>query len=640
MTLATTYASRLGIRIESSRFERMPLVVFEDAERLTQAVAGYIAALIRSKQRAGQNAVLALPIGSTPVGVYKHLIQMHQEGLDFSNVMTFNVDEFYPIDPDALQSYNRFMREHLYDHVNIPKANIHAFDSQIAWDEIEAHCQAYEQAIQDAGGVDLVLLGIGRSGHIGFNEPGSSRATRSRLVKLDQITRKDAASVFFSEDNVPRYAITMGVGTILEAREILLITSGEHKASVVRRAVEEEPNDTISAGFLQFHPEATVFVDRAAAGDLTARRKPWLVGEVEWTDELEKQAVIWLSQEENRPILLLETADFHAHRLHDLAYKYDMIDDLLGRVFEDLRSRIKYQRDLPKSESVILFSPHPDDDVISMGGMLDKLTRNENDIKVAYMVNGSVAVFDEAVERHLDFMSMTAELVEPQLARQVAPRFEEIYSFLSSKKPGEIDTEEVQKIKAFIRYTEAISGLKAMGLNGSNARFLDLPFYRTGRVKKDPIGEADIQIVLDLLRELKPHHIFVAGDLADPHGTHRMCYDAIRHAVDRLVKEDAAVEDFVRPLVWLYRGAWQEWEIHQADVFMPMSKADMQRKIAAIHRHESQKDRVAFPGAYDSREFWERARDRNTSTAKALDALGLPAFHAAEAFVVVYDMPE
>lgn len=630
-------------RAFQTRFERIPVVVFNDAEHLNRLVAEFIGDLIRRRQAAGEKAVLALPTGSTPVGVYKHLITMHREGLDFSNVVTFNIDEFYPISRESLQSYHRFMHEHFFDFVNIPVENIHAFDPETPRSETERHCEAYERNIRDAGGLDLVLLGIGRSGHIGFNEPGSSRSTRSRLVKLDQITRKDAASQFFSEENVPRYALTMGVGTILEAREIVLIATGEHKAPVIRRAVEEEPNDSVSAGFLQVHPSAAVWVDRAAAGELTATKQPWLVTDVEWNAEMEKRAVIWLSRTLGKPILLLEAADLHAHGLHELAYKYDNIDELLARVFEDLRRRIKYAADLPKGERVILFSPHPDDDVISMGGMLDKLAQNKNEVIVAYMTNGSVAVFDEAVERHLDFVTMAAELLEPELASRLAPKFDAIFRFFASKRPGEIDTDEIQKIKAYIRYTEAISGIKALDLGPKSARFLDLPFYRTGRVKKDPISEADIEVVLEFLHEVRPHHIFVAGDLADPHGTHRMCYDAIRGAMSRYVasglESGASEGGFVRPRTWLYRGAWQEWDIHQADVFMPMSKGDMRRKIAAIHRHESQKDRVAFPGAYDAREFWERARDRNMETAKALDALGLPAFHAAEAFVVVDEMP-
>ena len=589
---------------------------------------------------------------------------MHrEEGLDFSNVVTFNIDEYVPMNPKSLQSYHRFMRENFFDHVNVPEANIHIPRGDLKPEQIENHAAEYERQIQRAGGLDLILLGIGRSGHIGFNEPGSTPEDRTRLIVLDEITRKDAASDFFEEKYVPREAITMGVGTILDAREIILMATGEHKAPIVRQAVEEKPNAQVSATFLQYHNNASFYVDRAAASELTRVKTPWLVKRVDWTDEAAKRAVIWLSRATGKAILRLDVSDFHHHHLHDLVHTVSggtgSIDELCQSVFEDLRQRVVYRDSVPKKEKVIVFSPHPDDDVISMGGMLHALVRNGNDVIVAYMTNGSVAVFDEDVRRHLQFIEMSHDVLAPGADDGIKDKVASILKDLESKKPAQVDTEDVQKIKSYIRYTEAIAAIEVMGLSAANARFLDMPFYKTGRVKKDPIGEADVQIVLDLLKETGATHLFVAGDLSDPHGTHRMCYTAIDRAVRRYGDELMAREvggdgeaeapkkrrrkadtsSDPRPLVWLYRGAWQEWEIDKADVFLPLSKADLDLKIEAIYKHESQKDRALFPGAYDDREFWERARDRNTATAAALDALGLPESYAVEAYVTVHEMP-
>ena len=636
--------------------ERVPVLIFDDPAGLAKQAARQVRTLVEAKAAAGDTAVLGLPTGSTPIGVYQELIRMHREdGLDFSNVVTFNIDEYVPMKPDSLQSYHRFMRENFFDHVNVPEENIHIPRGDLAADEIEAHAAEYERLIQRSGGLDLLLLGIGRSGHIGFNEPGSTPDDRTRLIVLDEITRKDAASDFFEERYVPREAITMGVGTILDAREIILIATGEHKAPIVRQAVEEAPNAHVSATYLQLHSNASFYVDRAAGSELTREKTPWLTKRVEWTPEAAKRAVIWLSRETGKAILRLDASDFHRHHLHDLVHTHG-VDDLCQSVFEDLRQRVVYRDTLPKRERVIVFSPHPDDDVISMGGMLHALVRNGNDVTVAYMTNGSVAVFDEDVRRHLQFVDMSHDVLAPTGDSGVKDRIAAILSDLDKKKPAQVDTDDVQQLKATIRYTEAIAAIEVMGLGTEHARFLDMPFYKTGRVKKDPIGEADVQIVLDLLTQTGATHLFVAGDLSDPHGTHRMCYSAIDQAVRRYGDALAAPASEVggdgapaktskrakadpRPLVWLYRGAWQEWEIDRADVFLPLSKADLDLKIEAIYKHESQKDRALFPGAYDDREFWERARDRNTETAAALDALGLPECYAAEAFVTVYEMP-
>ena len=639
---------------DGTQLERMPVMIFESAADLSAQVARRVANLVQERRALGQKVVLGLPTGSTPIGVYRNLIRMHKEnGLDLSNLVTFNLDEYFPMKPDSLQSYHRFMRENFFDHVNIPEQNIHIPRGDLKPEDVETFCLTYEHQIQKAGGLDLVLLGIGRSGHIGFNEPGSSAATRTRLITLDDITIKDAASDFFGEENVPKTAITMGVGTILDAREVILLATGEHKAGVIRRAVEEEPTKDVTASFLQTHRNAAIYVDHASASALTRVKTPWLVDIVrEWTMDLAKRAVIWLCETTGKGIYHLDAADFYRYHLHDLVRASGGVDHLGRKVFEDLRGRIRYRDQLPKNQKIVLFSPHPDDDVISAGGMLDALAQNGNDMTIAYMTNGSVAVFDADVRRHLHYTRMTlAPLgITGEQAAKITKDVEAIEGFLGQKKPGQTDTQAVQEIKARIRYSEAVAGIEEMGLGEKNARFLDMPFYQTGTVRKNPIGEADIQVVLDLLNEIKPDHVLVAGDLSDPHGTHQMCYVAIREALRRYnapadsaeapkdgkaAKKAAAQKG---PMVWLYRGAWQEWETDRADVFLPMSKGDLERKIQAIYKHESQKDRAMFPGAYDVREFWERARDRNTGTAQALNQLGLPEFYAAESYVTTYEM--
>ena len=669
--MASREAGQAALRssVPGTQMERVPVLIFDEPGVMARQVARRIAGLVEEGKTIGKNVVLGLPTGSSPIGVYQQLIRMHRdEGLDLSNVVTFNIDEYFGMAPESLQSYHRFMRENFFDHVNIPPQNIHIPRGDLTPSEVEEYCLAYEHAIRKAGGIDLILLGIGRTGHIGFNEPGSSPETRTRLIVLDEITRKDAASDFFGEENVPRQAITMGVGTILDAREVILLATGEHKAPILRRAVEEEPTRSVTASYLQFHRNAVIYADRAAAGELTREKTPWLVKDVVWDEAMAKRAVIWLSETLGKAILRLDASDFFRNHLHDLVYAYDSVDALCHLVFEDLRRRIVYRHQLVSGKKVVVFSPHPDDDVISMGGMLDKLAQNGNDVTVAYMTNGSVAVFDADVRRSLRFVDLSHGVLGIQGEALDALRAGKtrILDFLSRKKPGEIDIPEVQAMKAHIRYAEAVAGIEVMGLGEADARFLDMPFYKTGTVRKAPIGEADIEVVLALLNEIRPDHVFVAGDLSDPHGTHRMCYVAVAEALARYNREgldgarvkkpvemqkegkkeavstngspDEPEGTFQRPLVWLYRGAWQEWEIYRADVFLPLSKADLDRKVEAIYKHESQKDRAMFPGAYDDREFWQRARDRNCGTAGALNKLGLPEFYAAEAFVTTFEL--
>jgi glucosamine-6-phosphate deaminase len=519
------------------------------------------------------------------------------------------------------------MWENLFSQIDIQPENVHIPDGTIPRDRLEDYCRRYEDAIVDAGGIDFQILGIGKTGHIGFNEPGSGADSRTRPVTLDAITRRDAAADFFGEEFVPREAITMGVATILDAQEIAILATGEHKASIVRRAVEGDIDVEVAATFLQRHPDTTFYVDRAAGAELTRNKTPWLVDEVQWTQDLMVRAVIWLSQQTNKAILKLTQRDYAEHKMSALVAKYGTPGEVNGKVFNILGAKIRGKSKLPTHQRIICFSPHPDDDVISMGGILRKLVENENEIIVAYQTSGNIAVFDHDVRRYVDFLVRAGgnALIERV---KVASLAETVYAFLDRKRPGEIDIPEVQDIKRIIREAEAVSGIETVGLPRSAARFLNLPFYQTGKVRKDPIGPKDVAIVRALLEEVQPQQIFVAGDLSDPHGTHRMC----KEAIDRALAEMGG--KMTHPETWLYRGAWQEWPIHEATWLVPLSQEELRLKIQAIFKHQSQKDSAPFPGGYDEREFWQRVEARNKGTAAELDRLGLAEYFAMEAYVV------
>ena len=625
--------------------ERIPTVVLDDHQAVAVLVAQRIAGIIRERNAAGRAAVLGLATGSTPIGVYRELIRMHrEEGLSFKRVVSFNLDEYYPMAPDNIHSYHRFMWENLFSQVDVDPANVHVPDGTAPREQLDSWCAAYEQAIRDHGGVDIQILGIGKTGHIGFNEPGSGEKSRTRLVHLDTVTRRDAAADFFGEVFVPREAVTMGVATILDAREIVILATGEHKARIVRRAVEGQVDLEVAATFLQRHPATTFFVDAAAAVELTRVATPWLLDEVDWTERRTLEAVTWLSRKVGRAILKLTQADYAEHQLSSLVARHGTPGAVNGLVFNLLGAKIRGKSKLPTGKKVVCFSPHPDDDVISMGGILRKLTENGNEILVAYMTSGNIAVFDHDVRRHVDFLHRMHR--DHGLGDAEVPAFvEKVDAFLRGKQPGDVDIPEVADIKRLIREAEAISGLETVGLSGVNGRFLNLPFYQTGKVKKDPIGPADVAIVRALLAETKPDYIFVAGDLSDPHGTHRMCKEAIDAAIDdlwpnrprgpqQIAARRAGEGKAARaPEVWLYRGAWQEWPITEATWLVPMSQEELRYKIQAIFKHQSQKDSMPFPGQ-DEREFWQRVEQRNKETAGILDELGLAEYFAMEAYVV------
>jgi glucosamine-6-phosphate deaminase len=632
--------------------ERVPVTVYSQPGDASRAVAREIADLVQSRAAGGKKTVLGLATGSTPVGVYDELIRLHrEEGVSFKTVVTFNLDEYWPMPADALQSYHRFMREHLFDHVDIPDANIHIPDGTLSRDEVAAACLRYEERIRDAGGIDLQLLGIGRTGHIGFNEPGSPLESRTRLITLDGVTRADAASDFFGEWNVPRQAITMGVGSILDARRVVLLAFGEHKAPIVRKAVEEPPCSHVSASALQQHADARFVLDAAAAARLTRFESPWLVGPLDmlglsWTTEIVRKAVIWLALRLGKPILKLTDEDYNEHGLQDLLSNCGRAYDLNIEVFRGMQDtitgwpagkpgavrRVRAAAAAAAGEKfpqrVVIFSPHPDDDVISMGGTLIRLCEQGHEVHVAYQTSGNIAVWDESADRHVDFVEEFCKAFD--VGAKVGAITDRIRAFLRAKTAGAVDLDELQTVKGLIRRTEARAGARYSGVKPEHIHFLDLPFYETGRVRKKPIGPEDIAITARLLEAVQPHQVYAAGDLSDPHGTHRVCLTAVSAALAQL-----ADRQWTRHCeLWLYRGAWQEWEPHEIDMAVPLSPDEVERKRMAIFKHESQKDRALFPGPSDPREFWQRAEDRNRATARLYDRLGLPEYEAIEGFVL------
>lgn len=618
-----------------SKFEHLHLEVFDQPQQGSAAIAKEIADLIKAKQANDSMCVLGLATGSSPKSVYKELIRLHkEEGLSFKNVITFNLDEYYPMKPDAVQSYVRFMRENLFDHINIPVGQTHVPDGLIAPDEVEAYCQSYEEQISVAGGLDLQILGIGRTGHIGFNEPGSHINSQTRLITLDPLTKSDAANDFEGQDNVPLKAITMGVGTILKARRIIMMAWGDAKAEVIHKTVEELPTTSRPASFLQKHPNTTVVLDHQAAGKLVRYQSPWLVGSCQWTKAMMKRAVIWLSAKVEKAILKLTDADYNENGLNELLLAHGPAYNINIDVFNQIQRTItgwpggkpnvddsnRPERAEPAKKRVLIFSPHPDDDVISMGGTLIRLKDQDHDVHVAYQTSGSLAVFGQDLERHLQFHHDLMALTSAKGGSEAFGNNKLNYTDWSNK------VNDFQ-VKALIRKSEALAALRYIGLEDDHMHFLNMPFYETGRIDKSPLGTEDISLVKQLMQEIKPHQIYVAADLADPHGTHRICYDAVMAAFAECQVETWADDCYV----WMYKGAWQEWDLTDIDMAVPVSPEELNRKRQAIFKHQSQKDKAPFPGA-DDREFWQRAEDRNRATAIQYDQLGLPEYEAIEGF--------
>ena len=626
---------------------RLPVSLYADSDEASAAVAAEIAALIRTRAAENKTCVLGLATGSSPTRVYEELVRLHrEEGLSFQNVVSFNLDEYFPMAPDSLQSYVRFMREYLFDHVDIRPENVHIPDGTVPAEQVAEYCRRYEAQIQEAGGIDLQLLGIGRTGHIGFNEPGSGPASRTRLITLDHVTRTDAASDFYGEENVPRRALTMGVGSILEARRIVLLAWGEGKAAVVKRMVEGEVTDTVPATYLQRHPAVQVVLDDAAGAELTPRKTPWLLGlPCNWHHPaLVRKAVTWLARAVTKPILKLTEEDYNENGLSELLAQSGPAYDINIQVFSELQHTItgwpggkpnaddthRPERAAPFPKRVLIFSPHPDDDVISMGGTLLRLVDQGHEVHVAYQTSGNIAVFDEEAIRFAEFVADYDEAFGLPATAPADTLYHRVADFLKNKQPGQVDSDEVQQIKGLIRRGEAKSACRLAGVPDAHAYFQDLPFYETGRVRKKPLGDEDLRLTMELLNRIQPQQIYAAGDLSDPHGTHRVCLAAIFESIHRLKASGTPWLDDC--WVWLYRGAWQEWDIDQIEMAVPLSPQELTRKRRAIFKHQSQKDRPLFPGA-DQREFWQRSEARNRTTAKLYDELGLPEYEGIEAFV-------
>lgn len=604
----------------------MPAFVFQTGRDLATHAAQFIARLIRERSDLGQSTVLGLPTGSTPVGTYRELARLHQqEGLDFSNVVVFCLDEFYGISADESQGHRHWLTEHFFRHVNVRQENIHSLDSQVAAADVEIHCRRYDEAIQNAGGFDIVLLGIGRNGHIGFNEPFSMRKSRTRLCTLDPITRQGCASDFFGESNVPVQAMTVGLSPILSSRHVLLLALGEHKASIIKETLEGTISDRVPASYLQEHVDARALLDMPAAGSLTGMSTPWVLEKVEWTEALIKRAVLWLCERSGKALLKLDDEDFRAHDLHQLLRHHGPAQQLAHRVFRWMLDTIEYHPAGKEQKTCLCFSPHPDDDVISMGGSLIRLVADGHRVHIAYMTNGNIAVFDHDAHRVADLVTEYNRLfsIDEQKSRDVQ---QQVHAGFENKVAGKPDHEAILKIKSLIRWSEARAGALHIGCKSEDLHFLDLPFYRTGTIAKRPMGDDDTQIIRDLLERVQPDQIYVAGDLADPHGTHRVCAEAILSVLAEMRRQAKPI-----PEVLLYRGAWQEYALDEIEIAVPLSPSDIELKREAIFMHESQKDEALFPGS-DPREFWQRAEDRNKGTAEKYNQIGLPEFYALEAF--------
>jgi glucosamine-6-phosphate deaminase len=639
---------RPGGNIERSvltRFEKLPTDIYATSEEGAQAIALKIAATIRQKQREIRACTMAFSGGATLTEVFNQLVRMHEEeGLSFQNVVVFVTYEYYPLPAESTASNLQQLKDQFFSRVDIPVQNIYPLDGTTPQERLTEHCMAYEKMIEEMGGIDICLLGIGRMGNIAMNVTGSQRNSRTRLVLLDPSCRAEAVKVFGSEQNVPLCAITMGVSTIRQAKKIYLIAWGETKADVIKNAVEGEISDQQSATFLQMHNNVQVVTDLSSAANLTRIRRPWLVTSCDWTDKLIRSAIVWLCQKTGKPILKLTNKDYNEHGLGELLAIYGSAYNVNIKIFNDLQHTItgwpggkpnaddsnRPERAEPAQKRVIIFSPHPDDDVISMGGTLQRLVAQHHEVHVAYETSGNIAVGDEEVFRFMHFAKGFNELFEGGKNETIKARYDEFINFINNKKPEDFDTRDILEVKGLIRRGEARIASMYSGIPLERVHFLNLPFYETGKIQKNPISEADIEIVLNLLREVKPHQIFVAGDLADPHGTHRVCTDAVLAAID--IEKEAGAEWLKNCRIWMYRGAWAEWDIEHIEMAVPISPEELRAKRNAILKHASQMESAPFLGN-DERLFWQRAEDRNHATAELYNNLGLAAYEAMEAFV-------
>ena len=617
---------------EETRFEKIHTVIFDESKEASKMVANEIAILIRKKQKEKKHCVLGLATGSSPISVYNELVRMYkEEGLSFSNVISFNLDEYFPMKKPDIQSYYHFMDVHLFSHVDIKPQNIYIPNGSLNNDQVNDHCENYEKKIHELGGIDFQLLGIGRTGHIGFNEPGSNYNSLTRLVHLDYITRNDARKSFYGIENVPTTALTMGIETIRKSKRIVLLAWGQNKSLVIKKAIQDEIDSNIPASFLQNHGNVTFVLDNSSASNLTRVKSPWKVGSCNWTKELKAKAVVWLCQKTKKSILNLTESDYNENNLSELLIyqsPYDINLEVFNKVSRTITGwpggkpnaddKYRPERAEPSKKRVLIFSPHPDDDVISMGGTFARLVNQGHEVQVAYQTSGNIAVNNSDVLKYLEVYS--------EISDNVKKSSKDLIKVL--KNSNEIlDDKDVRNMASLIREKETLAATRFVGIPDSNVHFLKLPFYETGTVKKMPPSNSDIKIMIDIIKKIKPHQIYAAGDLADPHGTHKVCLDVLFDVLE-LVKKKSYMKNC---WVWLYRGAWHEWEVHEIDMSIPMSPNQVLRKRKAIFYHQTQKDNVMFQGD-DNREFWVRTEDRNRAIAKTFHDIGMSDYSAIETF--------
>jgi glucosamine-6-phosphate deaminase len=624
-----------------SRFEKLPVIPFEEAGRAARKIADDIVKEMKKKE-GGAPFVLGITGGATPQPIYEELVRLHkEEGVSFKNVVVFNTYEFYPV-LDFSFSNLQMLKDLFLNQVDIDPENVYSPDATIEKDLITDYCEEFEKELSKVGGIDYLLLGLGTKGNVGFNMPGSGLHSQTRLVMLDGDSRKDISRNFESLDKVPVSAITMGLSDMMGAQKIALVAWGEQKAESIRDIVEGGVTDMVPGSILQTHPDTKVFVDLAAASELTRISRPWLVTNCEWDSKLIRRAIVWLCGVVDKPILKLTNKDYNDNGLSELITLYGSAYNVNIKIFNDLQHTItgwpggkpdaddthRPERAAPYPKKVIIFSPHPDDDVISMGGTFQRLVNQGHEVHVAYQTSGNIAVGDEEVIRYISLFERIRKKFDPD-NEVLRDKYKEVRDYLLNEKTkDDLDTPDILFIKGRIRREEALSADRYVGLPEENVHFLDLPFYETGRVKKNPISEKDVTIVKDFIESIQPHQIYVAGDLADPHGTHKVCLDAILGAVD-LMKEDEWFKDC---RIWMYRGAWMEWEIDHIEMAVPLSPEELRQKRNSILRHQSQMESAPFLGD-DERLFWQRSEERNRATADMYWKLGLASYEAIEAFV-------
>ena len=632
-------------RSEITRFEKVPTDIFPTIEEGAIDIANHLEADIKKREQEGRKYVMGIGSGSSLTPIFHELIKRHQAGkLSFKNVVVFNAYEYFPLSEENVNRGINQLKERFLNHIDIDVENIFTPDGTIAQNDVQEHCRQYEQHIKELGGLDVILLGIGRMGNIATNEPGSSITSASRLILIDETSREEMKMSFGSQESVPPCSITMGVSTILSARKIFLTAWGEEKAEIIKKTVEGKVSDAVPASFLQTHNDAHVVIDLSAAAKLTRIQHPWLVASCKWTDKLVRSALVWLCQITGKPLLKLTNKDYNENGLSELLALYGSAYNANIKIFNDLQHTItgwpggkpdaddtyRPERANPFPKRVIVFSPHPDDDVISMGGTLRRLVQQGHDVHVAYETSGNIAVGDEEVVRFMHFINGFNQLFINSQDEVIKSKYKEIKEFLKNKKEGDIDSQDIRTIKGLIRRGEARTASTFNQIPLDHVHFLDLPFYESGKIEKLPMGEADVNIVRELITKVKPHQIYVAGDLADPHGTHRKCTDAVLAAID--LEKEAKAEWLKDCRVWMYRGAWAEWEIENIEMCVPISPEELRAKRNSILKHQSQMESAPFLGN-DERLFWQRSEDRNRGTAKLYDDLGLACYEAMEAFV-------